>query len=109
MFREIKTLAIAVVFAASPAAFAESEKDCLLTGTVQHGDSADKSATSVKIHSVSRYDENSRCRVRRDQKMEFKLPADNRVKGAPDGSEVQYRYRTDEAGGSNTELISVGT
>jgi hypothetical protein len=41
--------------------------------------------------------------------MEFKLPSDNRVKDAPDGSEVQYRYRTDEAGGSNTELISVGT
>ncbi len=109
MFREMNALALAVVFAASPAAFADSEKDCLLKGTVQHGDSADNAATTVKIHSVSRYDENSRCRVRRDQKMEFKLPSDNRVKDAPDGSKVQYRYRTDEAGGSKAELISVGT
>ena len=109
MFREIKTLAIAVVFATAPAAFAESEKDCLLKGTVQHSEDANNGATSVKIHSVSRYDENSRCRVRRGQKMEFKLPSDNRVQDAPDGSEVQYRYRTDESGESNAELISVST
>jgi hypothetical protein len=40
--------------------------------------------------------------------MEFKLPADTRVKDAPDGSEVQYRYRQDNRGQSTTELINVG-
>ena len=110
MLRVMKTLAIAVAFfATAPAAFAESEKDCLLKGTVQHTDSAENATTNVKIHSVSRFDEKSRCRTRRGQKMEFKLPSDNRVQDAPNGSEVQYRYRTDESGESNAELISVST
>ncbi len=100
--------ALSAMLAASPLAFAESEKDCLLKGTVQHGDQAGQSTTMVKIHSVTKYDEDSRCRVRRGQKMEFKLPQDTRVQQAPSGSEVQYRYRTDESGESNAELISVG-
>ncbi|GAB5451685.1 MAG: hypothetical protein Hals2KO_20130 [Halioglobus sp.] len=61
----------------------------------------------VKIHSVSRYDEEARCKVRRGQKLEFKLPQDTRIQDAPDGSEVQYRYRSDDSG-SSAELISVG-
>lgn len=108
MYTHYKTLALTVALVASPLAFAESEKDCLLKGTVQHGEQAGQDSTMVKIHSVSRYDEESRCRVRRGQKMEFKLPQDTRVQEAPSGSEVQYRYRTDESGKSNAELISVG-
>jgi hypothetical protein len=46
--------------------------------------------------------------VRRSQKMEFKLPPDTRLKDAPSGSDVKYRYRTDESGQSNAELISTG-
>ena len=108
MYIHYKTLALSAILAASPLAFADSEKDCLLKGTVHHGEQAGANATMVKIHSVSKYDEDSRCRVRRDQKMEFKLPQDSRVQEAPSGSEVQYRYRTDESGESNAELISVG-
>lgn len=108
MYTHYKTIALTVALAASPLAFADSEKDCLLKGTVQHGEQAGQASTMVKIHSVSRYDEDSRCRVRRGQKMEFKLPQDTRVQEAPSGSEVQYRYRTDDSGESNAELISVG-
>mgnify|MGYP003131772193 CR=1 FL=1 len=40
--------------------------------------------------------------------MEFKLPADTRLKNAPAGSTVKYRYRQHEDGSSKTELVSVG-
>ncbi len=108
MYTQYKAIALAAVLAASPLAFADAEKDCLLKGTVHHGEKAGESTTMVKIHSVSQYDEDTRCRVRRDQKMEFQLPQDSRVQEAPSGSEVKYRYRTDESGKSNAELISVG-
>jgi hypothetical protein len=103
-----KVLVLTAVFAVSPAAWAGSEKDCLLEGTVVHGEQAGEAATMVKIHSVSKYDQASRCKMRRGQKMEFKLPQDTRVEQAPSGSEVKYRYRTDESGQGNAELISVG-
>lgn len=102
-----KTIAISALLLVGPTAVA-GEKDCLLKGTVEHGAGPAEGTTQVKIHSISRYDEESRCSVRRDQKMEFKLPQDNRVQEAPSGSEVEYRYRTDEAGQSEAELISVG-
>ena len=89
-------------------ASAESERDCLLEGTVQKVDKGSSSRTKVKFHSIGPYDENSRCRVRRDRKMEFKLPDDSRIKDAPDGSEVKYRYRSG-SGEDQAELISVGT
>lgn len=101
-------MVISALLLAAPLAIAGNERDCLLQGTVQHGEQAGETATKVKINSISQYDEDTRCNVRRNQKMEFKLPQDTRVKDAPSGSEVQYRYRTDESGESRTELISVG-
>jgi len=103
-----KPLIIPLLICVSPLALAESEKDCLLEGTVLHGDQAGQDTTMVKIHSISQYDEQSRCNVRRSQKMEFKLPPDSRLKDAPSGSDVKYRYRTDSNGESDTQLISVG-
>lgn len=93
---------------ASPLVLADSARDCLLEGTVQHGERAGQGATTVKIHSISQYDEQSRCALRRDRKLEFKLPPDPRVKAAPAGSDVKYRYRSDGSGQSETQLISVG-
>jgi len=46
--------------------------------------------------------------VRRGEKLEFKLPPDTRLKDTPAGSDVKYRYRTDDAGQTDTQLISVG-
>jgi hypothetical protein len=84
---------------------AGGEKDCLLQGTVQRGDQDDM---TVKINSVKKYDDESRCKVRRGEKLEFKLPTDTRINNAPDGSEVKYRYRSDGQGESSAELISIG-
>jgi hypothetical protein len=103
-----KTLIFTIFFLSVPLAMADSEKDCLLQGTVQHGDQAGQDTTMVEIHSISKYDEESSCKMRRGQKMEFKLPQDTRLKDAPSGSDVQYRYRTDGSGESNAELISIG-
>ncbi len=103
-----KSLIVCALFMAGPA-MAEGEKDCLLQGTVQHGEQAGKETTMVEIDSISKYDEASRCNMRRGQKLEFKLPQDTRLQEVPSGSAVQYRYRTDNSGESNSELISVGT
>ncbi len=104
MKKLLHTVTLAALVGASPIALAE--KDCLLEGTVERNGSGAEQSTMVKIHSVKRYDESSRCRVRRDQKMEFKLPHDERLQSAPEGSEVKYRYRSDDDG-SSTELLSV--
>lgn len=100
----ILTATFATLMGAS--SIASAEKDCLLEGTVERSGSGAEQSTMVRIHSVKKYDDSSRCRVRRDQKMEFKLPQDERLKSAPSGSEVKYRYRSD-GDDASTELISV--
>ncbi len=87
---------------------AEKPRDCLLQGTVQKGGNSDPQAVSVKINSIAKYDQDSSCRVRPGQKMEFKLPADPRVQDAAPGSTVKYRYRTESDGSTKTDLVSVG-
>ncbi|MBK6512095.1 MAG: hypothetical protein IPG64_21750 [Haliea sp.] len=104
----LKSMIIPALFMAVPFVMADSEKDCLLEGTVLHGEQAGQGTTSVQIHSITKYDAQSKCNVKRNQKMEFKLPPDTRLKDAPSGSDVKYRYRTDESGQSETQLISVG-
>ena len=83
---------------------AGSEKDCLLEGTVYKSGQED----TVKFHSAKKYNEDSKCRVRRGEKMEFKLPEDTRLQEAPSGSTVKYRYQEQKDGSSKTELVSVG-
>lgn len=102
-------IVVAAISLVAPGVLAGAEKDCLLKGTVVHGEGAGQDGTRVQIHSVSRYDDDARCRVRSGQKMQFKLPADPRLDEAPSGSEVQYRYRSDGSGESNAELLSIGT
>lgn len=89
-------------------AVADPARDCMLEGTVHKSDDSAQQGVNVKFHSVSKYDEDANCRMRRGEKMEFKLPADPRVKNAEDGSPVKYRYRQESDGSSKTELISVG-
>ena len=101
----ISTLAFV---AAASTAQAESEKDCLLEGTVYKSGQPGQEQTDVKFHSAERYDETANCRVRRGEKMEFKLPADTRLKEAPSGSTVKYRYQQEKDGSSTTELVSIG-
>lgn len=104
----VSTFVLAAALIASPAALAGAEKDCRLKGTVERPAAADGEA-QVRIHSISRYDDESRCRVRRGQKLEFRLPQDSRLNTAPAGSEVEYRYRSDGQGESNAELIRIDT
>ena len=104
-----KTLIFCALALAGPVAMADGEKDCLLQGTVQHGEQAGQKTTMIDINSISKYDDAAKCNVRQGQKLEFKLPQDSRLQAAPSGSEVKYRYRTDNTGESNSELISVGT
>ena len=105
MKKLLHSITLAALFGASSTAFS-ADKDCLLEGTVERSGSGAEQSTMVKIHSVKKYDDASRCKVRRGQKMEFKLPSDERLETAPSGSEVKYRYRSD-SDGSSTELISV--
>ena len=99
----VSTLAL---MAASGLAAAGSEKDCLLEGTVYK--SGQEQQTGVKFHSAKKYDKDANCRVRRGEKMEFKLPEDPRLQQAPEGSTVKYRYQQQKDGSSKTELVSIG-
>lgn len=108
MVQITKNITLVVLMASSQLALAGNAKDCLLQGTVVHKEVAGQEKTMVQIHSVSKYEENSTCKVREGQKMEFKLPHDSRVNAAPSGSEVKYRYKTDESGGEKSEVIMVG-
>jgi hypothetical protein len=109
MKTSIKLVATLALSIGTASAFADSSKDCMLEGTVQKGSSSSgEQNVSVKFHSVEKYDQDANCRVRRDQKMEFQLPDDPRLKDADAGSQVKYRYRTDGDGNAKTELISVG-
>ena len=105
----VKTLiASAALSLLAGAAVADGSKDCMLEGTVHKDSDAAQQGVNVKFHSVSKYDEDANCRVRRGEKMEFKLPPDPRVQEAEDGSPVKYRYRKESDGTTSTELISVG-
>lgn len=105
----VQTVAAVAFGLGAVTSMAEAPRDCLLQGTVQKGENSDPEAVSVKINSIAKYDQDSNCRVRPGKKMEFKLPADPRVQDAPDGSAVEYRYRTESDGSTKTDLVSVGT
>ena len=81
-----KIVVLTALLSAASVVLADSEKDCLLQGTVVHGEQTGQGMTTVKINSISKYDEDARCNMRRGQKMEFKLPEDARLKDAPSGS-----------------------
>ena len=105
MKKLILSLSTAALLAVPGLALAEPEKDCLLEGTVYK---SGEDQTRVKFHSAKRYEKDSNCRVRKGEKMEFKLPEDPRLERAPSGSSVKYRYQENKDGSSKTELVSVG-
>lgn len=109
MKRMTKLMPVLAFSLVSTTGMAETTRDCMLKGTVQKGGSANEQSVNVKFHSVEKYDQDSTCRVRRGEKMEFKLPVDPRLKEADPGSTVKYRYRTESDGSSQAELISIGT
>jgi hypothetical protein len=108
MKKYCRTALVVCLATTSMAIIADEGRDCLLKGTVQGNEGNAESVAKVRFHSMGKYDENAKCRVRRNEKMQFKLPDDPRLKEAPPGSTVKFRYREDEQGGSTTELLSVG-
>ena len=99
---------ISLLLATAGALAAEPSRDCLLTGTVHKSLQGGEEVVDVTFRSVEKFDEDANCRVRRNEKLEFKLPADPRLKSAPEGSAVEYRYREDGQGNTETELLRVG-
>lgn len=102
-------LSAMALMGAAAAIQAEPSKDCMLEGTVYKSERGGEQQLNVKFHSAEKYDEDANCRVRRGEKLEFKLPEDTRLKQAPSGSSVKYRYQEYPDGSSETELVSVGT
>lgn len=105
MKKLIAAAVTAALLGAPGLALAGPEKDCLLEGTVYK---SGEDQVGVKFHSAEKYDKDANCRVRRGEKMEFKLPEDPRLQDAPAGSSVKYRYQENRDGSSKTELVSVG-
>lgn len=105
--RALLTAAVTAALLGGPSLVsAGPEKDCLLEGTVYK---SEQDRTGVKFHSAKKYDEDANCRMRRGEKMEFKLPQDPRLREAPAGSSVKYRYQEGKDGSRSTELVSIGT
>lgn len=105
-----QTLAVAAALVLSPMAVqADAEKDCLLQGTLNKDPGASAASMEVTFHSIKRYDNDANCRMRRGEKLQFKMPKDTRLEQAPDGSRVEYRYREGGENGTSTELLRVGT
>ena len=104
----LTAISTATLLTVAGSVHAGPEKDCLLEGTVYKSGEAGQEQTDIKFHSAKRYDEDANCRVRRGEKLEFKLPEDPRLQDAPSGSSVKYRYQKHEDGSSKTELVSVG-
>ena len=100
------TLSSALLLSVPLTALAGPDKDCLLEGTVYKSEA---NGTGVKFHSAKKYDKDSNCRVRRGEKLEFKLPDDPRLEEAPAGSSVKYRYQENSDGSSKTELVKIST
>jgi hypothetical protein len=109
MDKLLKTACAAALLLAAAGLQAEPAKDCLLEGTVHRSTSGGEDSLQVKFHSMKQYEPGARCRNRRNEKVEFKLPDDPRLQDAPDGSAVKFRYREERNGESRTDLISVGT
>ncbi|MEM1112665.1 MAG: hypothetical protein AAGI11_12215 [Pseudomonadota bacterium] len=103
-----KTFFTIAIVGASITAQAETTKDCMLKGTVQRSGEGTEERVGVKFHSMERYDTEANCRQRRGEKMQFKLPSDPRLQDAPAGTDVEFRYREDDKGNAETQLLSVG-
>ena len=101
-------LSALALLAAAASVQAGPPRDCVLEGTVYKSGQGDEQSTQVQFHSMEKYSDDSNCRVRRDEKLQFKLPADPRLEKAPSGSSVRYHYQENSNGESKTKLISVG-
>ncbi len=108
MKKLISTASLLALSLTAAATLAEPGRDCMLEGTVYKTERGGEEQTTVKFHSAKRFDADSNCRVRKGEKMEFKLPEDTRLKDAPSGSSVKYRYQQEKDGTAKTELLSVG-
>ena len=77
------SLLAAALLATTGPALAETTRDCILEGTVYKTERGGEEQMQVKFHSMEKYDEDARCRNRKGEKMEFKLPEDTRLQDAP--------------------------
>ena len=89
---------LASLLALSAAAQAEPTRDCVMQGTLKK---ADANKVYVAFHSARPAQEGARCRMRKNEKLQFKAAPDSVIQDAPVGSRVEYRY-TEEASGEKT-------
>ncbi len=85
---------------------AETVRDCTLTGTVERP-SKSSDNVYVSLHSVKPAEEGAPCKVRRREKLQFKLPASREIAEATPGTRVEYRYTEDSVKGESWKLQKV--
>lgn len=103
-------LTLAVILAPllilSATVHAETIRDCKVTGTVKRS-SASADNVLVALHSVKPASGDAECRIRRKEKLQFKLPASPELADAKPGTRVEYRYTEDSEKGSSWKLQKV--
>ena len=85
---------------------AETVRDCTVTGTVKPA-SASSDNVIVALHSVKPAEDGAPCKVRRKERLKFKLPATSELADAKPGTRVEYRYTEDSEQGSSWKLQKV--
>lgn len=100
-------MAFAAMSALAVSAQADGARDCLLKGTLDKPARGETEFMDVHFYSARKFDKSSRCRIRKGEKLRFKIPDDPRIDSAPDGAKVEYRYREDNDGKVSAELIKV--
>jgi len=98
----------ASMFALSTATQAGPARDCVMEGTLKKL-SADSDKVYVAFHSARPAETGARCRMRKREKLHFKVPADSALQNAAVGSRVEYRYTVDETGERTWKLNKVSS
>ena len=85
---------------------AETVRDCTVTGTVKPSPASSENV-HVALHSVRPAESGAPCKVRRKDRLKFKLPSSPELENAKPGTQVEYRYTEDSKQGSSWKLQKV--
>ncbi|MCX2980099.1 hypothetical protein EYC98_04375 [Halieaceae bacterium IMCC14734] len=89
-------------------ASAETNRDCVLEGTVKKQQS-DSNKVYVAFHSYKAAEDGANCHIRKGEKLDFKQPAGSDITSAKPGAKVEYRYTEDREDGDRWKLRKVSS
>jgi len=86
---------------------AEPVRNCMVDGTLKKSRDSDK--VYVAFHSAKPAEDGASCKIRRNEKLQFKAPTDSGITDAEPGAKVRYHYKEDADGSTSWELKDVSS